>query len=81
MYSLSDERVMYVPPAVREVRAAELEGQVAGGTLRAGKAMTRTMGDPEKMPPEASKSEFFDREEQRGCEIEKLGLPNHKKAR
>ena len=41
------------------MRAAELEDQVAGGTGSAGKAMTRTMRDLEKMQPRASERDFF----------------------
>ena len=41
------------------MRTAELEDQVAGGTPRAGKAMTRTIGDLEKMQPPPSERDFF----------------------
>jgi HTH-like domain len=54
------------PPAPRpypQMRAAELEDQVAGGTMNpktSRKARTSTMEGPEKMQPRSSKRDFFE---------------------
>ena len=51
------------PRPYPQMRAAELEDQVAGGTMSpktSRKATTSTMGGPEKMQPRSSKRDFFE---------------------